>query len=312
MPLPHGAFTPVWDRAMINRRSHPWISRLRKLPMLISPYTRRDRRDLMHLLHYDQYLHIHLDWNTVDEWINEPNTPIFLAWEGKQAVGVMAASLPLGGASWIRLIALRPDLNADEILAALWASLKARLLELGTGEMAVLVLRPWVAACAEKLGFAQGNTIVTLRREGNTVPPALRSDVQILMGNWRETPAVVDIDHAAFAPVWRLNEASLRQAARSSASFTLAELDGQMVAYQISMLYTQDAHLSRLATIPEQQGQGIAATLLTAVIEQFARRGVDSMTVNTQQSNVQSLALYHRYGFQATGLNMDVWFCQIG
>src|SRR5258708_35486838 len=231
--------------------------------MIIPHYARHDRRDLMSLLHYDQYLHIHLDWNTVDEWISEPGTPIFLAREGKQVVGVMAASQPLGGAAWLRLIALRPEVDTDTTLASLWATLKARLIEMGTREVAILVLRPWVEPYVGRLGFAPGNTIVTLRREGSQVPAAPRSDVQIRMGHWRETPTVVRIDHAAFDPIWRLNEASLRQAGRSSARFTLAELDGQMVAYQISMLYSQAAHLSRLAPPPGKQGQGIAATLLT-------------------------------------------------
>src|SRR5258708_7458360 len=231
--------------------------------MIIPHYARHDRRDLMSLLHYDQYLHIHLDWNTVDEWINEPGTPIFLAREGQKTVGVMAASQPLGDASWLRLIALRPDVDASSLLASLWATLKGHLIEMGTRVVAILALRPWVEPYAAEMGFAPGNTIVTLRREGSPAPAAPRSDVRIHMGHWRETPTVVRIDHAAFDPIWRLNEGSLRQAARSSARFTLAELDGQMVAYQISMLYSQAAHLSRLAPPPGKQGQGIAATLLT-------------------------------------------------
>ncbi len=84
-----------------------------------------------------------------------------------------------------------------------------------------------------------------------------------------------------------------------------------MVGYQLSTLYRDGLHLARLATLPEVQGQGIGGVLLGQLIDQFARRGVLSVTVNTQRSNLQSQRLYQRYGFDLTGLDMDVWMIHI-
>jgi ribosomal protein S18 acetylase RimI-like enzyme len=51
--------------------------------------------------------------------------------------------------------------------------------------------------------------------------------------------------------------------------------------------------------------------LLMAMIQHFLKRDMRSVTVNTQKTNTQSLNLYQRYGFQFTGLNMDVWSIEI-
>ena len=96
-----------------------------------------------------------------------------------------------------------------------------------------------------------------------------------------------------------------------ASSFRVAELDRRIVAYQLSTLYRDGGHLARLATLPEVQGTGIGGALLGDLIEQFNRRGIHGLTVNTNESNVQSLRLYRRYGFELTGMNMDVWSVNI-
>jgi ribosomal-protein-alanine N-acetyltransferase len=273
----------------------------------VIPYARRYRRDLMNLLQTDEYLHIHLDWSSVDEWLSDPNTPIFLAFQGQTLLGAMAGSPPLDGSAWLRLIAVSHHADMDSVLASLWSVLKADLLTKGIHEAAVLALRPWIVPHIGRLGFTFRDSIVTLRREGTQVPPSIRSDVKVRNAEWREAAIVASVDHAAFSSIWQLSNFSLQQAARSSSSFTVAELDSRVVGYQISTLYRDGAHLARLATLPDIQGTGVGGVLLTELIQYFIRRGVYSVSVNTQQTNDKSLRLYQRFGFDFTGLNMDVW-----
>jgi ribosomal protein S18 acetylase RimI-like enzyme len=273
----------------------------------IIPYARRHRHDLMNLLQNDEYLHIHLDWSSVDEWLTDVDTPIFLAYQEKRLIGAMAGSPPLDHSAWLRLIAVAHNTNIDITLDALWSALKPELAAKGIGEVAVLALRPWIVTHIERLGFAFHDSIVTLRREGSQVPPLLRSDVKVRHADWREIGIVAAVDHAAFSSIWQLSNFSLQQAARSSSTFTLAELDNHAVGYQISTLYRDGAHLARLATMPELQGTGVGGVLLAELIQYFIRRSVFSVTVNTQKTNSKSLRLYQRFGFDFTGLNMDVW-----
>jgi [ribosomal protein S18]-alanine N-acetyltransferase len=273
----------------------------------LTTYTRRHRRDLMRLLQYEQRLHIHLDWTTVDEWISDPDMPIVLAWLDEELVGAIASSPPIEQASWLRLLAIHEEVDLDEILDQLWGALRAQLTAAGVRQFGALVLRPWLQPGLERLGFGQYETIVTLRRQGKQVPDPLRTDIQIRSVDWREVSKVIEIDHAAFGPLWRLTAGALRQAARISSSFAVAELDHQIIGYQLSTLYRDGLHLARLATLPDLQGKGVGGALLGQMIAQFVKRGVTSVTVNTQQSNLQSQRLYQRYGFEFTGLDMDVW-----
>jgi ribosomal-protein-alanine N-acetyltransferase len=273
----------------------------------LTTYTRRHRRDLLRLLQNDQRLHIHLDWTTVDEWINDPDTPIVLAWLDEKLVGAIAASPPIQQSSWLRLLVVAEHIDIDEIVSELWNALKAQLDASGVTQLGVLVLRPWLEPHLVRLGFSRHETIVTLRRQGKLMPDPLRSDLKIRHVDWREVPQVIEIDQAAFGPLWQLTLGGLRQAARISSSFAVAELNHRIVGYQLSTLYRDGLHLARLATLPDLQGQGVGGVLLSEMISQFVKRGVFSVTVNTQQSNHQSQRLYQRYGFEFTGLNMEVW-----
>ncbi len=277
----------------------------------ITPYARRHRRDFLRFLQNDQRLHIHLDWQMVDEWISDPEVPVYLAFHERQLVGAIASAPALGHTTWLRLLGLGNAIDADILLAELWAPLRDQLLSIGVTQIATLLLQPWMTPHLTALGFTYLDEIVTLRRQGMDVPLPLRSDVLVRHADWREVRQVVEIDHTAFLPIWQLTETSLRQAARSSYSFTVAELDGRMVGYQISTMYQDGAHLARLAVLPDVQGQGIGGLLIGEMIGQFLRRGVMSVTVNTQQTNVQSQRLYQRYGFSLTGLTMPVWAMDI-
>ena len=177
----------------------------------VIPYARRHRRDLMNLLQNDEYLHIHLDWSSVDEWLSDTDTPIFLAYQGSALVGVMAGSPPLDHSAWLRLIALAHKVDVDSILAALWSVLNSDLTAKGIKEVAVLALRPWIVPHVERLGFTYRDSIVTLRRDGTEFPVAQRSDVKVRNADWREIETVAAVDHAAFSLIWQLSSFSLQQ-----------------------------------------------------------------------------------------------------
>ncbi|MBI3362889.1 MAG: GNAT family N-acetyltransferase, partial [Chloroflexi bacterium] len=67
------------------------------------------------------------------------------------------------------------------------------------------------------------------------------------------------------------------------------------------------AHLARLAVSPDYQGQGIAAALVADAVSYFERSHADRLTVNTQQDNYASLAVYKRLGFAPTGEMFGAW-----
>jgi ribosomal-protein-alanine N-acetyltransferase len=278
------------------------------LPLKMTPYARCYRHELLSLIN-DGYcrLHVHLDWYTIEEWIDQPQIPIYLGWYEHKLVGAVAASPPRDGASWLRLVAIDEESDIDSVLIDLWLALRSYLTAMAVREVGALLLQPWLTSHLAGLGFTYQEDIVTLRRDGASIPAPLRHDLYIRHGDVRNLQQAVDIDHAAFAPLWQLSTSAMRQAIRESANFTLAESNGQAVGYQITTLFAHSVHLARLAVNPEAQGSGVGGALLGEMLNNFSRRGILTCSVNTQASNLQSQHLYRRYGFELTGQDMPYW-----
>jgi ribosomal protein S18 acetylase RimI-like enzyme len=66
-------------------------------------------------------------------------------------------------------------------------------------------------------------------------------------------------------------------------------------------------HLARLAVLPDFQCRGIGYCLLYDLLSQFYRRGARSVTVNTQNDNLASIAVYEKIGFRATGETYPIY-----
>jgi ribosomal-protein-alanine N-acetyltransferase len=278
------------------------------VPLHVVPYARRHRRAVLNLVNDGRCrLHVHLDWQTLEDWIDGPNVPMYLGWHEQTLIGILAAAPPQADTSWLRLIAIDDDADADAVLRDLWLLLRIHLRAASVREVGALLLQPWLRPHLEGIGFAQREHIVTLERAGLEAPPPLRRDVHIRHTDVRDVPLAIQVDHAAFAPMWQMSPASIRQAAREAASFTIAELGGAVVGYQISTLHRHTGHLARLAVVPGVQGSGVGGALISELVASFSWRGVTTISVNTQESNVRSRSLYTRYGFVPTGRDIAYW-----
>jgi len=93
---------------------------------------------------------------------------------------------------------------------------------------------------------------------------------------------------------------------------TVAEVEGQLIGYQLSTPSRSGAHLARLAVLPEWQGRNIGTALAAYMIDHYQGRGADELTVNTQDSNTASLHVYERLGFQLNGTRFPVFQTVLG
>jgi ribosomal-protein-alanine N-acetyltransferase len=252
-------------------------------------------------------IHTHLDWYDTDDWLNYTSVPMQLAWQRGRLVGLLAASTPLNHSSWIRLAAIHDQVNAESVMYVLWQALLADLHELGVQQVAVLILRDWIADMLPALGFHYQEDVVTLRRASRQLPELPTSDIQIRSFMPHDFDAIAQIDEAAFTPPWQLSLNEIRQATRMAAVCTVALQSDSLVGYQLSTFYYEGGHLARLAVAPVAQGTGVGRLLLGDLIQRFARRGIYAITVNTQSSNYRSTHLYTRFSFVPTGYNLAVW-----
>jgi ribosomal-protein-alanine N-acetyltransferase len=267
----------------------------------------QDRRNLATLIHFEFYIHRHLDWRPPLDWLGSQPYLIF------EKNGIVAAALACPPdpprVAWIRLFAVSSRLTLDTAWNSLWPAALEKLQQMPDVVYAAAIpLQGWFESHLIKSGFEQTHRVVMLkcnpaRVSRSSSPPGLI----IRPMNLDDLPAVEVVDHAAFKPVWQNSQEALELAFRQAAVATVGEIDDQLIAYQISTSTPMGGHLARLAVHPQFQKRHIGLAMVEDMLAQFEKRGARAVTVNTQQDNSASLALYERIGFRRTGEEYPVY-----
>ena len=113
----------------------------------------------------------------------------------------------------------------------------------------------------------------------------------------RDMPALLVIEEACFEDLWRYDSIAFSDIVATHPYFVVAELNGQVVAYQFNTIDVDAGYLVRIAVHPSVNGQGIGARLMTEAINFFARERVLRIMLNTQDDNTHAHHLYEWFGF---------------
>ncbi len=112
---------------------------------------------------------------------------------------------------------------------------------------------------------------------------------------------VEEIDELCFERIWRLSDQELESAYQVSDYADVVENDGEIIGYQMSARSRRGYHLARLAVHPGFRRKGVARSLVGSLLETISLSGYARLTVNTQDDNSASKALYQSLGFKETG-----------
>lgn len=170
----------------------------------------------------------------------------------------------------------------------------------------------WLVDDLQVRGFETREWIVAFERHGAELPPSAPTPALIRSAHYSDMAALLVLDGLAFNHIWRKSAGNINEALASADSFSVAELDGQIVGYEWYERYHKHAHLTRLAVHPAYQGRGIGAQLLHTAISDALASGVNMITLNTQENNQRSRALYERFGFVYTQQRMPVLWKELG
>jgi ribosomal protein S18 acetylase RimI-like enzyme len=168
----------------------------------------------------------------------------------------------------------------------------------------------WPRWLDEKLpahGFAPVARVVTLRQDDWALPALSAGPARIRPADSTDLDAVAEIDHAAFEPDWWYGQTTLFRAMRGASRFTIAERNAQTVGYAFAHQSGAHMHITRLAVHPAHQRRGLGAQLVADLLEHAREHGADTITLNTQTHNHNSLRLYRRFGFVETDTLVTVW-----
>jgi ribosomal protein S18 acetylase RimI-like enzyme len=273
----------------------------------IYPAGNEDRQNLANLIHFGSYIHRHLDWRPVLDWIGQD--PFLVAKRNSEVVGALACPPDPPNVAWIRLFAVTHGVTIEQVWQELWAEVKTRFQEFsGSLRVAAIPLHNWFNQLLESSQFQSSHRVVVLAWERGERPPAQQNlSLSLRPMTLDDISDVVKIDEAAFGGVWHNSQSCLEIAFRQSAIATVAEHNNAIVGYQISTASQIGGHLARLAVHPSQHNHGVGYALVDNMLLQFEQRGARNVTVNTQHDNLISLSLYRKAGFRLTGEEYPVY-----
>ena len=271
----------------------------------VRPATEADRNAISLLLRYEPYVHSHLDWRPPEDWLGAQ--PYLMLERGQRAIGALAAPPDPPHTAWLRLFAVVGDASPAAVWDQLWPPARDELIQRGVRTAAALSLEQWFGPLAARAGFQETHAVVVLERpRGPLADPPRPPVAAIRQATPNDYEAVYATDLAAFTPPWQMSADVLSQAVTMADLITVAEVEGQVVGYQLTTPSQQGAHLARLAVLPAWQGFGIGRALVRHLIEHYNRRRVRLLSVNTQDTNSASLAVYQSLGFTPTGTRFPV------
>ncbi len=272
----------------------------------IRPATPSDQQKIADLIFFESHVHRHLDWRTPLDWLGY--SPYWVVQEGRQITAALACPTDPDSIAWIRIFAFASHISGEVAWPALWPPAREQLAEQGGATVAAIATQQWFDEILLGSQFGFTDHIVLLEWNGETVQPVnATTDVRVRAMSAQDLPRVVEVDTAAFDPLWRNSLPALQKAYRQSSYASVAENEKGIVGYQISSGGAFGAHLARLAVLPEIQGRGVGGVLVAELIQHMRAAGGSRITVNTQASNAASLALYTRLGFHRTGEEYPVF-----
>jgi len=83
--------------------------------------------------------------------------------------------------------------------------------------------------------------------------------------------------------------------------YLAAEVDGRLVGYAGTWVFSGEAHIMNVAVDPPARRQGIAEALLLELLEQAVAMGARFAYLEVRPTNEQALALYGKLGFRPYG-----------
>jgi len=166
----------------------------------------------------------------------------------------------------------------------------------------------WFAQELPKHGFTVRERIVIFEWHGLSLP-YLRPHpcLHIRSAHIDDLPQLQVLDQLTFSPMWYKPKTTLREALGKAAFFSVGVVEDKIVAYQWSDVYSEQGHITRLATHPDYRGQGIGAIMLHDAMRSLLDLNIKIVGLNTQESNTDSQRLYQKFGFQQVGEPIGVY-----
>jgi ribosomal-protein-alanine N-acetyltransferase len=271
--------------------------------------TKSDRHAIEDFLAQAVAIHRHLDWRSPLDWLG--NRHFLLAENNNKIAALFICTAEPNEVFWLRVFATidfaSMQKSWNQLFQYFLADLSGSHLH---SDIASITYFDWMESLLKENQWKAHQYVVQLRWKDinlNKMPKKWPDDLTIRPMEKSDMEIVNLIDHECFKSIWQQSKDVINKAFDQSSHTTVAELNNEVVGFQISTSHRSVAHLARLAVSPKFQGQYIGQALVHNMIRHFRKPWIREITVNTQQDNEVSLNLYKKMGFERTGERYPVY-----
>lgn len=269
-----------------------------ELKITVRSAEEKDRSKIANLIQFEAFVHRHLDWRPPLDWIGYH--PFLVALRNNKIIASLACPPDPPGVTWIRVFACSATIPPSDAWDFLWSQAETFLLEKRTTSIAAIPLQKKFRQLLKKKQFQHIHNVIVFAcdKVSPNLPKARSIDIREMQPE--DLHVIQEIDEHAFGPIWRYSLDSISLAFNKAVIATVAEDQTGLLGYQISTLSPHGVHLARLAIRPTSQQQGIGYALTRHLQESLKDAQPLRISVNTQDYNHASIALYKKAGFSQT------------
>jgi len=268
-----------------------------------------ENRDVHRVINYIDHaplIHRNLDWRPLIEWVEKP--PFLLRMVNDTITAILSCAPDPPGVAWIHCYATN---SFEGKLEETWSEMlhaAVQYIKAANSSLYAIAMHDWFTDLLLHSGFQRLQSIVSLTWHG-VIPPQLPLSSRVLIRpmEFTDLDQVAMVDGEAFSKQWVISSESLKRVYYQAEHTSVAEVEGQIVAYEISTADHFAFHLTRLAVLPAHARANIGYSLVRDVFDYFSNRGIHQGTVNTQDDNHASLSLYQKLGYGLTHDNFPVY-----
>lgn len=276
---------------------------------IVRPIKPTDVPNILRLVDSARRVHLRLSPDSLKARLG--SSPGFLAEDAVGLRGFMVIEPQHFGTTVIVAAAVRDTWGVRPYLDAILPQIEQAAHKEGAPTITHIGYDEWLVDGLGERGFEICEWIVNFERFGGWPKVIVPVPALVRTAHLHDLPAILALDNLVFDQLWRKTETNFSEALARAVSFVVAEMEGRIVGYEWCEIYRKHAHLARIAVHPNYQGHGIGAQLLYQAIVDSLSRNVNLITLNTQEANERSHALYQRFDFVKTEQRIPVLCKQI-
>jgi len=273
----------------------------------VRPIDSRDEASLVQWLDRQTRLHMRFALDELGDWfsmhhgfvaVNDAGLAGFILYAMTTPTQASLVGLAIGD-RWRRL--------EPELLTTLFEGTVPFLHQRGTSAIACVTVLDWVGVALRRyLRFQPVGALASYLKSDWHIPQHGNPSVHVVAAAPEDARGLLNVDRAAFPPLWHLDEYAILSPLRRNGYLLKAEWRGVIVGYASGVWNQEHGHLNRLAVHPQAQGYGIGKRLLAESLLRFHQAGVYQITLNTQSDNLASRRLYEQFGFHLINCDTQV------